>query len=82
MANASKKHFGAGAQGKHAETGANTDIQKEKIGENMVLSNRDKSQHSAARGMDGKEIQSEQWQDHADNRFEDDDAFEDADPRE
>ena len=37
----------------------------------MVLSNRDKSQHSAARGIDGKEIQSEQWQDHADNRFED-----------
>jgi hypothetical protein len=82
MANASKKHFGAGAQGKHAGTGANTDIQKEKIGENMVLSNRDKSRHSAARGMDGKEIQTEQWQDHADNRFEDDDAFEGDDTRE
>ena len=40
MAKASKKHFGGGAQGKHAETGANTDIQKEIIGENMVLSNR------------------------------------------
>ena len=72
MANASKKHFGAGARG----SGANTDIQKEKIGENMVLSNRDKSRHSAARGMDSKEIQSEQWQAHADNRFEDDDTRE------
>jgi hypothetical protein len=72
MANASKKHFGAGAQGKRAGTGANTDIQKEKIGENMVLSNRDKSRHSEERGLDGKEIQTEQFHDHADNRYPDD----------
>jgi hypothetical protein len=35
-----------------AGTGANTEI-KEKIGEDMVLSNRDKAQHSDIRGMDG-----------------------------
>jgi hypothetical protein len=40
----------------------------------MVLSNRDKSQHSDQRGMDGKHIQSEQLQDHASNRFDDDAA--------
>lgn len=72
MANASKKHFGAGAHGKSSGTGANTDIEKEKIGENMVLSNRDKSQHSEERGLDGKEILTEQFQDHTDNRFPDD----------
>jgi len=72
MANASRKHFGAGAQGKHAGTGANAEIENAKIGENMVLSNRDKSQHSEERGLDGKEIQTEQLQDHADNRFPDD----------
>ena len=71
MANASKKHFGPGAQGKHSGTGANSDIEKEKIGDNMVLSNRDKSQHSEGRGLDGKEIQTEQFQDHADNRYPD-----------
>jgi hypothetical protein len=61
--------MGLGAQGKGAGTGANTDIPKQKIGENMVLSNRDKSQHSDVRGMDGKRIQTEQLQDHAANRF-------------
>ena len=69
MANASRKHFGPGAHGKSSGTGATTDIDKEKIGENMVLSNRDKSRHSDERGLDGKEIQTEQFQDHADNRY-------------
>jgi hypothetical protein len=71
MANASKKHFGPGAQGKHSGTGANSDIEKEKIGDNMVLSNRDKSQHSEGRGLDGKEIQTEQFQEHAGARYPD-----------
>ncbi len=52
MSKGGKKHVGAGAHGKCAGTGANTDIEKEKIGENMVLSNREKSQHSDQRGMD------------------------------
>ena len=71
MANASRKHFGPGAHGKNTGTGANAEIDKEKIGENMVLSNRDKSRHSEERGLDGKEIQTEQFQDHADNRYPD-----------
>ncbi|MEY9984128.1 hypothetical protein ABH995_003465 [Bradyrhizobium yuanmingense] len=46
-----------------------TDVPKEMIGDNMVLSNRDKKQHSDIRGMDGKSIQTEQYQDHAANRL-------------
>jgi hypothetical protein len=38
----------------------------------MVLSNRDKSQHSDQRGMDSKHIQSEQFQDHSANRLDED----------
>jgi hypothetical protein len=52
--------------------GARSEIQKEKIGDNMVLSNRDKSQHSDQRGMDSKYIQSEQYQDHSANRLDED----------
>ena len=73
MSRGSKKQTGAGAHGKGAGVGANTDITKDKIGENMVLSNRDKSRHSDQRGMDSKQIQSEQLQDHASNRFGSDD---------
>jgi len=74
MTKGGKKQTGAGAHGKGAGAGANTDIAKDKIGDNMVLSNRDKSRHSDQRGMDSKHIQSEQLQDHASNRLEDDDA--------
>jgi hypothetical protein len=69
MPNASKKHVGAGARGKKSGTGATTDIPKDKIEENMVLSNRDKSRHSGERGLDSKLIQTEQLQDHAGNRL-------------
>jgi len=61
MAKADKKHFGAGAQGKRDGSGGmsgNADIP-----ENMVLSNRDKTQHSHSRGQDGKWVQSEQRHD-------------------
>jgi len=74
MPKGSKNKIGAGAQGKGAGTGANTEISKQMVGENMVLSNRDKAQHSDQRGMDGKWIQTEQLQDHAANRFEDGDT--------
>jgi len=77
MTKGGTKQTGAGAHGKGAGAGANTDIAKDKVGENMVLSNRDKSRHSDQRGMDSKHIQSEQLQDHASNRpedVEDDDA--------
>ena len=63
MANASKKHFGPGTQGKGSGTGAKTDIRDEKVEPNMVLSNRDKSRHPKSRGQDSKQIQSEQLQD-------------------
>jgi hypothetical protein len=72
MSRGSKKQTGAGAHGKGAGVGGNTDITKDKIGENMVLSNRDKSLHSDQRGMDSKQIQNEQLQDHASNRFDND----------
>ena len=71
MANASKKHMGAGTQGKGTGAGALTDIPKEKIGDNDVLSNRDKKQHSNDRGQDSKYIQTEQLQDTAANHLSD-----------
>lgn len=69
MAHASKKHMGAGAQGKSDGSGALTDALKEQIPENMVLSNRDKSRHSGQRGLDSKQVQNEQMQDHPANRM-------------
>ncbi|MET4258609.1 hypothetical protein ABIC09_003559 [Bradyrhizobium sp. S3.12.5] len=65
----SKTHFRAGMHGKGDGTGALADIAKDKIGDNEVLSNRDKAQHSDIRGMDSKFIQTEQYQDHAANRL-------------
>jgi hypothetical protein len=62
------KHLGPGAKGKGAGSGAMTDTQDELIGENMVLSNRDKAEHSRDRGQDGKWNQTEQLKDHAANK--------------
>lgn len=72
MANASKNHFGSGAQGKGAGVGAMTDVPREEIGENMVLSNRDKKQHGEGRGADSAQVQNDQLRDHASNRMGDD----------
>lgn len=69
MAHASKKHLGPGTHGKGAGVGGMTDIPKDKIGENDILSNRDKKLHSQDRGQDSKEIQNEQLQDTATNRL-------------
>lgn len=71
MANADKKHIGAGAQGKGDGSGAMTDLTEDILPENMVLSNRDKAQHSQERGLDGKAVQTEQFHDHAANRQKD-----------
>ena len=68
MANASHKHIGAGAQGKGTGSGAMTTADTADIPDNMVLSNRDKAQHSDERGLDGRMIQTEQMRDHASNR--------------
>ena len=59
------KHFGRGTQPKGDGTGAMTDIDKDKIGDNAVLSNRDKAEHSRDRGQDSKWSQTEQLKDHA-----------------
>lgn len=64
MANASKQ-MGSGAQGKGSGTGAMTELPEGVLEENMVLSNRDKKQHSDERGLDSKAVQTEQYRDHA-----------------
>jgi hypothetical protein len=71
MAKASKKHVGPASQGKGDGGGALTEIDKELIPENAVLSNRDKSRHSGERGLDSKHVQTEQLQDHPGNRLDD-----------
>ncbi|MCJ8520117.1 hypothetical protein ABID21_003117 [Pseudorhizobium tarimense] len=72
MANANSKHFGAGGtEGKQSGTGAMTDVDKSILPDNMVLSNRDKSQHSGGRGLDSKAVQTEQYQDHEANHLDD-----------
>ena len=68
MAQASKKHFGPGAQGKGTGVGSMTDNKAGTVEDNMVLSNRDKSRHSDERGQDSKWIETEQQRDHAANR--------------
>jgi hypothetical protein len=55
-------------KGKGAGVGAMTDLQQDLVPENMVLSNRDKTQHSGERGQDSKWVQTEQLEDHAANR--------------
>lgn len=65
MAKASKHHLGQGNSGKGAGTGALTEVPDDTLGENMVLSNRDKAQHSDARGLDSKAVQIEQYQDNS-----------------
>jgi hypothetical protein len=45
-----------------------TDMRDELIGENTVLSNRDKTEHSRERGQDSRWIQTEQLEDHAANK--------------
>ncbi|MFE1598688.1 hypothetical protein [Methylobacterium sp. ID0610] len=68
MAKADKHHMGPGTQGKGSGTGAMTELPDGILPENMVLKNRDKSQHSDERGLDSKYVQTEQYQDHAANR--------------
>ena len=67
MANANKKHMSPSGQGKGSGTGANTDLPAGSIGDNEVLSNRDKSRHTDARGLDSKAVQTKQMQDHVAN---------------
>jgi len=68
MANASRKKMGPGAQGKGDGSGATSELPRDMVGENDILANRDKSQHSDSRGLDGKQVRNEQRQDHAGNQ--------------
>ncbi|MER9326886.1 MULTISPECIES: hypothetical protein [unclassified Mesorhizobium] len=72
MASGGKKHIGSGSQGKGTGAGAMTDLAKDRIEENAVLSNRDKKQHSEERGQDGNRIKSDQYQDHSADRLPED----------
>jgi hypothetical protein len=69
MAHGDKKHFGKGSQGKGSGAGAMSEVGTDTIGENEVLSNRDKKQHSKDRGQDGNAIKTAQEQDHSANRL-------------
>lgn len=81
MAHASSKHMGSGTHGKGSGEGAMTDIDKDILPDNMVLSNRDKSRHSRERGLDSKTVQTEQFHDHEANHLQDDDT-QNRDPQE
>jgi hypothetical protein len=61
MANASKKHVGAGSHGKGHGSGARAP--RVAVPENTILSNRDKKQRPSGRGQDGKWLQAEQMHD-------------------
>ena len=65
MTKEGKKGVGPSARSKGAGTGAMTELPEGALGENDVLSNRDKKSHSEARGQDGKRIQSDQYQSHS-----------------
>jgi hypothetical protein len=69
VANGDKKHFGKGTHGKGSGSGAMTNLDDNTVGENGVLSNRDKKQHSKERGQDGNAVKTDQRQDHSANRL-------------
>ena len=76
MATAGKHGMHPGAQGKGSGSGAMTELPEGVLGENEVLSNRDKAQHDDERGLDGKGVQTDQYQDHSANRANADEATE------
>ena len=68
MAKASKHHMNHDGQGKGSGAGAMTDMPTDQVGDNAILSNRDKAQHSDTRGLDSKTVQEKQGQDTAANQ--------------
>jgi hypothetical protein len=70
MTDADGKRLGPGTKGKGKGAGAGglTNMQEELIGENELLSNRDKAEHSRDRGHDSKWVQTEQLADHEANK--------------
>lgn len=71
MANASRKHMGAGATGKGDGSGGLNRLEPDEIPENMVLSNRDKAARTEQRGLDSKAVQTDQHHDHEANQSRD-----------
>lgn len=72
MANADRKHFGAGMQGKGDGSGAMSDIDPEDVPANMVLKNRDTKQHSDGRGLDSRAVQTGRMEPHQHNQVPED----------
>lgn len=62
--------MGPAEKGKGSGSGAmaSESVADERLEENMVLSNRDKSRHSDERGLDSRAVQTEQHQDNPMNR--------------
>lgn len=60
--------IGPGSHGKGEGSGAKTEMPRDMVGENEILSNRDKSRHNENRGLDGNQVRNDQCQDHAANR--------------
>jgi len=63
-----KPDAGSPIKSKGDGSGAMTDLQDDVLGENRVLSNRDKAQNSRERGQDSRWIQTEQREDHVANK--------------
>lgn len=68
MANARKHSTGKSVTGKGAGVGAMTNLPDATLPENTVLTNRDKSRHGRARGLDSRAVQGEQTLDEARKR--------------
>ena len=68
MVKEGKKGVGPGARTKGSGSGGMTEIRDGMLGDNDILSNRDKASHSEARGQDGKRIRSDQYQCHVHDR--------------
>jgi hypothetical protein len=69
MAKADSKKFGAGVKGKGDGTGAMTELDDAAVRKDDILSNRDKKQASTdERGLDSRNVQTEEFKDHAGNR--------------
>jgi len=63
-----KPEVGSPLKEKGDGSGAMTDLQEDLLGDNSVLSNRDKAQSSGERGQDTRWIQTEQREDHVANK--------------
>ncbi|WP_342151072.1 hypothetical protein [Methylorubrum sp. SB2] len=74
MAKADRHSMGPGTQGKGDGSGAMTELPEGVLGENDVLSNRGKSRHTDERGLDSRNIQTEQYHDHVGARQTDADS--------